>query len=158
MIKVIYALRHINKFFHRFNFSAVHNPEGTWRLDHLSANHTHLPTCERNRGTRRFDNTSLSAPCCYYKRGLGENKMTKEKSEQKMKKKFLKLIERFGKRKSIIIGVKVLNENTENDFKDILEKGVDAIHPIITPEEVEKRFQIRKELCNELKQELEKLK
>ena len=48
--------------------------------------------------------------------------MTKEKSEQKMKKKFLKLIERFGKRKSIIIGVKVLNENTENDFKDILEK------------------------------------
>ena len=84
--------------------------------------------------------------------------MTKEKSEQKMKKKFLKLIERFGKRKSIIIGVKVLNENTENDFKDILEKGVDAIHPIITPEEVEKRFQIRKELCNELKQELDKLK
>ena len=63
-------------------------------------------------------------------------------------------INKMIKRKLVILGVKVLNENTPELFSELLEKGVDAIPSETTPEEVERRWQIKKEVLEELKQQI----
>lgn len=78
------------------------------------------------------------------------------KIEQEVRKQVCDDIDKMIKRKLVIMGVKVLNENTEEDFAELLKKGADSIPSDITPEEVEKRFQIRKEVLLELKDKISK--